>query len=117
MNKILQFTRKNNNPDVVDRNKYVLDDLENARLENIQVTVDYATSEVVAMINRLGYNICDSYDIGLVHEAIKSMASRTCGIDHPLQSLADDTVVIVNDVGEKVHANGSIADTTIKTTE
>jgi hypothetical protein len=89
----------------------IREELNDRKIEVIDELVDEALSEGFGVMHEFGFKASNQYDIGLIVEAMRSMLMREKGIFNPLQDMADQMVVVVNDKGERVHANGFIATT------
>lgn len=59
-----------------------------------EAAVDEAVGRALQHLAEMGYSIKSEQDIGLICVSFASGIERTMGIKHPLQELADKTIVL-----------------------
>ena len=109
-NKIIVFpkTYKGTAPPTIEQ---VRENLKDHHFEMIEEITDEGAAAVLNVINSCGIHINNQYDIGFIIEAIRSMLMREAGYDNPVQEIADKMVVVTNERGQQVFANGHILGT------
>jgi len=106
MGKVIEFPNRNNNvPQNIDEIKRNLKESQDA---SIEAAVDNVAVAVAQTLFKMGFSTINPYDMGLLLDMIKSMICRSYHVEHPLQQMAIDTVVLTNANGQYVTADGTI---------
>lgn len=78
------------------------------KMEMIDDIIDDLLPSILSSLYSYGFNLDNDYDIGFVIESLRSAMQRSVGVENPIQAIADQLVIVVNERGERVHANGAI---------
>lgn len=109
-NKVIVFPKsyKGSSPPSVEQ---VRENLRAHQIEMVEEITDEAVAAMLTVTSSVGIQINNQFDIGLVLESVRSMLMRDAGMDNPLQEIADKMVVVTNEKGQQVCANGHILGT------
>lgn len=76
----------------------------------VEEAVDEVMSNLLGQCHAIGIPVENDFDIGFILGAIRSGMLRSVGEFDPMQEMADKMVVIKNEKGQQVYANGAIYD-------
>lgn len=86
----------------------LLEVIEEERMIMIDEIVDEIVPDILTATHQFGFPIDNDYDIGFLIEALRSAMMRSRGLENPMQEVADKMVVVRNEKGQHVYANGEI---------
>lgn len=101
MSNIIQFPTSKinvNSPNLSDTDRDVL--LLKEKITSIEQSLEYVTTEAVAMVHRLGFDITrEDYvkDVTLIVDAIRGLMYRTSGLDYPIHKWVDEAYEMDDD--------------------